>query len=372
MRILVLGGYGHFGGRICRTLARNPGTEVLVAGRDGARAEAFITASGTAAATMQPLQLDADDPEFTTVLARTGADLLIHTAGPFQGCDYSVARAALACGMDYIDLADARDFVAGFDALDAIARQAGKLAVSGASSVPGLSSAVVAHYRPRFSRLDAVDSAISPGNRTPRGLATTRAILGYVGQPYWALIDGDWRTVHGWQSLRRERIEGVGTRWMARCEVPDLDLLPRRYPSLRTCDFRAGLELRRMHFSLWLASWAVRAGVLRSMAPFAEPLLRISERWLELGSDIGTMVMDLRGLAPDGQPLHLRWELLLPNGDGPQVPCTAAIVLARKLARGELRRSGAMPCLDLFTLDDYLDALQGFAMETRLQEQPTA
>src|SRR5690606_39793487 len=265
MRILVLGGYGHFGGRIARTLAADGGCEVLVAGRDLGRARAFVDASGARADAMRPQRLDLDSPDFAAALAATGVDLLIHTAGPFQGRDYAVARAALASGMHYIDLADGRAFVAGFDALDADARRARRRAVTGASSVPGLSAAVVAAHLHRFSRLESVEAAISPGNRTPRGLATTQAILGYVGQPYPVLLDGLWRNVHGWQSLRRERLSDGSGRWLARCEVPDLDLLPRHYPSLRTCDFRAGLELRRMHFGLWLASWAVRGGLLRSM-----------------------------------------------------------------------------------------------------------
>ena len=40
--------------------------------------------------------------------------------------------------------------------------------------------------------------------------------------------------------------------------VPDLDVLPVRYPQLRHCDFRAGLELRCMHFGLLIAAAAVR------------------------------------------------------------------------------------------------------------------
>ena len=144
-------------------------------------------------------------------------------------------------------------------------------------------------------RSKASNRGISPGNRTERGLATTRAILGYVGRPFMAKIDGAFRPVHGWQSLRRETFEGVGARWFARCEVPDVGVLPRRYPQLRTCDFRAGLELRRMHFGLWCASWFVRAGLYARLADRAEMLLAISERWLSRGSDIGLMYVDMAG-----------------------------------------------------------------------------
>jgi hypothetical protein len=42
-----------------------------------------------------------------------------------------------------VDLADGRDFVCGIDVLDPQAKAAGVLLLSGASSVPALSSAVV-------------------------------------------------------------------------------------------------------------------------------------------------------------------------------------------------------------------------------------
>ena len=369
LRVLVLGGYGHFGGRIARTLGADARFEVLVGGRDAARAAAFVAGSGEMARPLQPVALDAGAPDLASRLQALGPDLVIHAAGPFQERDYAVAKATLAAGAHYVDLADARDFVAGFARLDSVAREAGRLAVTGASSVPGLSAAVIEAFGPRFAALTSVETGISPGNRTPRGLATTEAILGYVGRPFAMRLEGAWRTVHGWQSLRRERYPGAGVRWLARCEVPDLGLLPSRYPQLRTCDFRAGLELRRMHFGLWLASWTVRAGLPRSLRPWAGTLLRLSERWLDAGSDIGVMHMDLAGRGVDGGPLRLRWTLVAHAGDGPQIPCTAAIVLARRLADGTLDRTGATACLDLFTLDDYLQALEGFAIQTSVRER---
>ena len=46
MKILVLGGYGNFGARICRALAGDAGIELLVAGRDERRATAFAESLG--------------------------------------------------------------------------------------------------------------------------------------------------------------------------------------------------------------------------------------------------------------------------------------------------------------------------------------
>ena len=44
-------------------------------------------------------------------------------------------------------------------------------------------------------------------------------------------------------------------------------------------------------------------------------------------------------------------------------------MLARRLADGTLARTGATACLDLFTLDDYLQALEGFAIQASVRER---
>lgn len=368
-RIVVLGGYGLFGSRISQRLAADGRFQVIVAGRRPRQATDLI-AECNSRDRMQAAELDTQAIEFPTRLAALRPDIVIDTAGPFQGRELRVPRAALAAGAHCIDLADGRDYVRRITVLDEEARTAGKLIVSGASSVPGLSAAVVAAWRPRFSRLKSVEAGISPGNRTPRGLATTEAILAYVGQPYRLLRGGEWRTVHGWQSLRRMNFPGVGPRWFARCEVPDLDVLPARWPELASCDFRAGLELHRMHFGLWLASWAVRAGALRSMRPLAHRLLSISEHWLGQGSDTGVMHVELRGTGLDGRALGLRWQLIAQDGDGPQIPATAAVLLAGKLADASLTASGARPCLDLFTLDEFMASLDPYAIRASVRELP--
>jgi hypothetical protein len=363
MRILVLGGYGLFGGRIVRSLARDAGTTVIVAGRDLAKARRLVAAIEAPRARLETAALDTTDAGFETALAALRPDIAIDTAGPFQARGHRVAEAALAIGAHCIDLADGRDYVRGIAALDARARVAGRWIVSGASSVPGLHAAVIAAHEHRFAVLDEVETAICPGNRTPRGWATTLAILGYVGRRFPILRDGAWRDAHGWQSLRRVRVPGVGARWAARCDVPDLELLPARFPRLRTLEFRAGLELRRMHFGLWLASWAVRLRLLPSMARFARPLFALGEAWQGLGSDVGFIRVDMRGTGFDGERRSLAWSLVAREGDGPQIPATAAVVLARKLVRGELAGGGAKPCLDLFSLDEFLAALEGHAIQ---------
>ena len=109
MKIVVLGGYGNFGARICRGLAGDPDIELVVAGRNIDAARALAREIGAQAAA-----IDGADPQLAGALRENGAGLVIHTAGPFQGQDYHVAEAAARAGCHYIDLADGRRFVCDF------------------------------------------------------------------------------------------------------------------------------------------------------------------------------------------------------------------------------------------------------------------
>ena len=84
MRVLVLGGHGNFGARICRALDGDGALEVLAAGR---------TARGD-----RSVQLDLASSGFPSELKALDPSIVIHCAGPFQGQDYRVASAAIAAG----------------------------------------------------------------------------------------------------------------------------------------------------------------------------------------------------------------------------------------------------------------------------------
>lgn len=369
MRVLLLGGYGKFGSLVARELARDVDLELVIAGRNGAAAQGIAAQLGADGRVKNAL-LDIEASDLAAQFAHLAPDLVIHTCGPFQGRDYHVALAALDAGAHYLDLADARAFVAGIDTLDAKARKANRLVVAGASTVPGLSAAVIDRYRSEFDALTGIDIGVSPGNRAPRGIATVAAILSYVGRPLNMWKNGQWHNAWGWQGLRRETYsDPVGSRWLGNCDVPDLDLFPPRYPGLKDLRFGAGLELSFLHVGLWLLSWPVRWRLLPRLDRWARALKRFSDGFLTWGSDTGAMHVRLRGTAIDGKPLTLTWTLIAGSGDGPQVPATAAVVLARKLARGQLSARGATPCLDLFGLDEFLAALDNYDIRIQVQHE---
>lgn len=243
MRVVVIGGFGNFGARICRVLEGSPGIEVIASSRSAGA------------------QLDIGTDGFAEALRKLSPGTVIHCAGPFQGQGYRVASAALAAGAHYLDLADGREFVAEFRRPnDAAAVAADRIAISGASTLPALSSAVIDSLQGRFRQMEEIHVVIAPGQRAPRGAATLAGVFSYAGRTFRWMEKGYWTDASGWQELRRVHIDGLGTRWSAACDVPDLALFPARYPGVRTVQFRAALELGVQHMALWFAAALRRSG----------------------------------------------------------------------------------------------------------------
>ena len=350
-RVLIAGGYGNFGSFIARRLAQDSSLTVIIAGRSEDKAKALAENLNAEWAVVDIHQNLAESLKIIT------PDIVIHTSGPFQGQGYDVAAACIQQGCHYIDLADGRDFVDGITTLDAMARGKGVLAVSGASSVPCLTSALVDHYKDEFQTLEMLDYGITTAQKTNRGLATTAAILSYTGKPFKTLSDGRTQDVYGWQTLHVRKYPALGWRLLGNCEAPDLALFPKRYPELKTVRFYAGLEIPFIHLTLWAISWLVRIGLLSNLKKTAPFLLKTSCLFDWLGSADSGFHMALSGIGKDGAGKTITFDLTARSGDGPYIPCMPAILLAQKLASNEISEIGAHPCMGFITLDEYLGAL---------------
>lgn len=348
--VLIVGGSGAFGSRLVEGIVATSDLTVLVAGRDLARAEAVARAHPEGRA--RALRLDAQSVT-AEQLAALGVGIIVDAAGPFQGSEPRLARAAIAAGLDYLDLADARDFIAAFPALDAAAKAAGIVALTGASSTPALSNAALDALTAGWRRVEAVSVAIVPGNRAPRGLSVMQAILSYAGRPVRVLAGHAWQTRPGWGLTRRVAVPGLGRRLAGLCETPDLDILPARFPDAGRALFRAGLELRVLHLGLWLASLPVRARLLPSLVPFARLFLAIANRFDGFGSDRGGMVVEALGRDGAGHPTRARWSLVAEAGDGPYVPTLPALAAIRRLGNPQAApiEPGARACAGVLALD---------------------
>jgi hypothetical protein len=361
MRIVVVGGAGNFGARIVRALRADPNIELLVAGRR--------IVSVPAAEDVPGVLVDIDKAGFAQKLKALSPGLVIHCVGPFQGQDYRVANAALAAGAHYLDLADGRQFIAEFAAgMNDQAVRVGRVAISGASTLPALSSAVVEELRVGMSSLESIEVIIAPGQRAPRGKATLEAVFSYLGRPFLVWRKGQWRRSWGWMELQETRLD-VGGRLAAACDVPDLELFPARYAGVQTVCFFAALEFGVQHLTLWSLAALRRIGLPFPVARWAVSLNRLAGMFDAGAGEKGGMRVSVVGnRSGDGGRTRRTWQLTAPATDGPEIPCMAAILLARRLARGEVFRSGAFPCMGFLTLPEFTPEFARWKITTRTDE----
>ncbi len=353
MKVLILGGYGVFGGRLARLL-RQDGVDVVVAGRDKEKAEAFAREIGAAAL---PVDINRDLAPMLT----PAPHVVVDAVGPFQAYDgdsYRVARFCVEHGIHYLDLSDDADFTLGIGALNEAALAAGCFALSGVSSVPAISAAAVAALSKDFSEILVIETALVPGNRAPRGRSVVTSILNQTGKPLSVWSDGEWRPLRGWSDAKTISFGPGFERRAYVIGAPDLKLFPKAFGA-RTVIFRAGLELSLMHRSLSLLGQLRARGLLPKLTAFLNPILWLSERLEPFGSDRGAMAVNLTGVL-DGQTVERRWQVIANKGDGPFIPAVPARAILRKF---ETVQPGARPCLFELSLAEIESAMSGLSVE---------
>lgn len=371
--VLIVGGTGVFGSRLAQRLIAADQVRVVVAGRDATRLAAFCARyGGEFRALDRGGVLDG-------LLGDIAPAVVVDAAGPFQdyGDDpYRLVRAAIVAGCHYLDFSDDAAFTAGVESLDAAARTAGVVVLSGVSSVPAVSAAAVRALADDLDTIDCIDTVILPGNRAPRGLSVVRAILAQVGRPMRLWRGYRWTTVPGWSGPARIALgvpgrAPLGMRWASLIGVPDLLLFPKRFGA-QSVLFRAGIELPLMHLGLWLLSWLVRLGVLDSLAPFAPALQSLAAALERYGSDRGGMRVAVTGTRRDTHTRVRRdWTLIAEAAAGPEIPALPAFVLIGLLLQpltGHALRPGARACLDDLALADFEAALPRPQMQTARSE----
>jgi len=366
MRVLIIGGYGGFGGRLSRRLSA-AGYQVIVGGRNGAKASRFCEGL----ANSEPVVVDRT-ADLHRVLAALRPDLVIDAAGPFQDCDYRVPRTCIELGVSYLDLADARQFVTDIGNLDAPARKMGVTIIAGASTLPALSAAVARYLADGLERVDQVRIALSASTASTANASVVRAILSYVGKRFRRWSAGRWSDAYGWQGLVRQEYEIDGTRpltrWVALADVPDLQILPAFLPGNPGVEFRAGTDVAYHMAFLWLASWLVRWRLIRSLAPMSRALLELQRVTAFGRGDRSAMRVSLKGLC-DGMGVERDWTLIAERFDGPEIPTLAAALLADNFAHGRLP-PGARDAAGLLPLERFDELFESLAVTSGVTEQP--
>jgi hypothetical protein len=144
-----------------------------------------------------------------------------------------------------------------------------------------------------------------------------------------------------------------GSRLAAACDVPDLSVLPERYPEVRTVTFRAALEVSVQHYFLWAIAACRRLGLPIPVRRWA-PWLNRAGGWFDrFGSERGGMTVRVGGADAQGRRVSRIWQLVAEQNRGPEIPCMAAVLLACKLGRAEPLPSGARVGVGILALGDF-------------------
>jgi hypothetical protein len=357
-RVLILGGYGTFGGRLAQLLADEPRLTLLIAGRARDKAEAFCTGL-RAAAQLEPLVFDRNG-DVEAALAAAKPDVVVDASGPFQAYaddPYRLVRGCVARGIDYLDLADGSDFVSGIAQFDAAARARGVAILSGVSSFPVLTAAVVRRLSGGMARLDGVTGGIAPSPYAGVGLNVIRAIASYAGKPVRLVRDGRAAVGRGLIETRRFTIAPPGClplrpTLFSLVDVPDLQALPALWPQLQSVWMGAGPVPKILHRALNALARLVPLKILRSLVPFA-PLMHGAINVLRWGEHRGGMFVEVAGADADGRPCVRSWHMIAEGDDGPLIPSMAAEAIIRRRLAGKRPDPGARAATRDLELSDY-------------------
>jgi hypothetical protein len=358
LKVLILGGYGTFGGRLAKLLADENRLTLIIGGRSREKAQAFC-ASLRHAGTAIPAVFDRDG-DVERQLRELAPDIVVDATGPFQhyGADpYGVVRAAIALGIHYLDLADGSGFVSGITQFDAQARGRGVFVLAGVSSFPVLTAAVVRQLAQGMARVERVTGGIAPSPYANVGMNVIRAIASYAGKPVALLRDGRKTEGYGLIDALRYTVAPPGRLPLypirfSLVDVPDLQVLPELWPDLRSVWMGAGPVPEIWHRALSALAWLVRLRILPSLSPFA-PLMYRTINLLSWGEHRGGMFVAVEGAGPAGERIERSWHMLAEGDDGPFIPSMAAEAIIRHCLAGRRPAAGARSGATALELDDY-------------------
>ncbi len=360
-RVLIIGGYGTFGGRLAQLLADESRLTLIIAGRARDKAEAFCGDLRRRGCTARLAALAFDrNGDIGRALDAAKPDVVVDASGPFQFYEadpYRLVEACLARGIDYLDLADGSAFVAGIAQFDAAARARGVALLSGVSSFPVLTAAAVRRVARGMARLDSVTGGIAPSPYAGVGRNVIRAIASYAGQPVRLVRDGRPALGRGLIETRRYTIAPPGRLPLrpvrfSLVDVPDLAALPALWPELKSVWMGAGPVPEILHRALNLLARAVPLGLVRSLAPLA-PLMHAAINLLRWGEHRGGMFVAVTGTDAQGRPVGRSWHMIAEGDDGPLIPSMAAEAIIRRRLDGQRPAPGARAALRDLALADY-------------------
>jgi len=193
-RLVVLGGCGAVGSTAMRYLAATGYyDEYVVADKDIAAARKLSAELGEGK--VKAVELNADDPA-SLKEAIAGADVILNCVGPFYKYGPPILDAAIAAGIDYVDICDDLDATEAMLAMDDKAKKAGISALVGMGSSPGMANVLVKFTAETLlDQVDSVDIYHAHGGEDVEGPAVIKHRFHSMEIDIPMFLDGEYKTV---------------------------------------------------------------------------------------------------------------------------------------------------------------------------------
>jgi Domain of unknown function (DUF4166)/Saccharopine dehydrogenase NADP binding domain len=374
LKVLIVGGYGTFGGRLVELLEHDSRLTLLVAGRSQNRSRTYCASRKAARATLVAAGFDRTGG-VEQQLQRLRPDIVVDASGPFQNYGnrpYRLIEACLCNGISYLDLADGAQFVAGVQVFDSQARDAGVFVLSGVSSFPVLTAAVARRLCSDLAVVNSIRGGIAPSPYAGVGENVIRAIASYAGQKITLRRNGGNLSAYPFTESRRYTIAPPGKLPLRRLrfslvDVPDLHVLTELWPTVGTIWMGAAPAPASLHRVLSLLAWLVRLKIVRSLLPLA-PFMSYVTNHVRWGEHRGGMFVEVDGENSRGEAVTRSWHLLAEGDDGPLIPSMAAQAIIQHCLDGESPPPGARSAIRELNLSDYEKLFAGRSLFTGLRE----
>ena len=336
-RVLIIGGTGIFGQKLCHHLATHFNLDLFISSRSENNAINFVhkLKRRYPDKSFDYVALDTSK-NLNQVLLKLTPDITIDCSGPFQITDYTTAENVVASGSHYIDMADAPEYLGSFnDALHDLATQNDVACITGASSSPCFTVAAAKHLVSDWQRIDDMNIAFIPGGKGDVGPSVIQAILSYAGQPISTWREGKLDQIAGWANSKPMQIGALGWRQTAPAETYDAEYLGEALGVKSTVSFSAGLESPIEHYGVVLmarlSKWGLPIGHKSIARPLSRLLHKIRFAIKPFVTGRGGMMVRASGLNADGIYQSSEYELIVEQNQGPNIPILPTAAVIRKL-----------------------------------------
>jgi hypothetical protein len=215
-----------------------------------------------------------------------------------------------------------------------------------------------------LSSVVAIEAGIAPSPHVRVGLSVISALTSYAGRPLRVLRNGKQAQAIGLVDSRRYTVAppgapSLGDRLFSLVDVPDLQLLPAAWPTLKNIWLGAGTAPVFQHRMFVLLAWLSSIGVVSSLNRLA-PLLHWMRGLPTWGTHRGGMYLVVDGQREDGVMVRRSWDLIAEGDDGPFIAAMAAAAIIRNYRNGRRPTAGARSAVREL---EYADFVHFFAQK---------